>query len=228
MSEDRNFVARWSRLKRETDNNRDATGRPEVAPESAADTETPKRPPSAQDARPGRQGETFDPASLPPIDSITAGTDIRDFLQAGVPAELTKAALRRAWSADPAIRDFIGLAENQWDFTDPAAIPGFGALQVGDNVQDLVAQAMGKLEDHLAPPPEVAQVATAPDGAPSSNAHVRKMQITSTEHDQVHVATQKDVEAVSESSDEAAAAQHEPGVTELKRRRHGRALPKPT
>jgi hypothetical protein len=54
------------------------------------------------------------------------------------------------------------------------------------------------------------------------------MQITSTEHDQVHVATQKDVDAVSETSDEAAAAQHEPGVTELKRRRHGRALPKPT
>ena len=37
--------------------------------------------------------------------SITAATDIRAFLAPGVPAELTRAALRRAWTADPAIRD---------------------------------------------------------------------------------------------------------------------------
>ena len=76
----------------------------------------------------------FDPATLPSIESITAGSDIRAFLQSGVPAELTKAALRRAWTTDPAIRDFIGMAENQWDFTDPTAMPGFGPLQAGDDV----------------------------------------------------------------------------------------------
>jgi hypothetical protein len=84
---------------------------------------------------------------LPPIHSITAGSDIKAFLQAGVPKDLTRAALRRAWTADPAIRDFIGLAENQWDFTDPAAIPGFGPLEATDNVRQLVAQAMGRLAD---------------------------------------------------------------------------------
>jgi len=36
---------------------------------------------------------------------------------------------RRAWAADPAIRDFKGLAENAWDFTDPTAMPGFGELR---------------------------------------------------------------------------------------------------
>ena len=87
----------------------------------------------------------FDPTSLPPIESITAGSDIRAFLQAGVPAELTKAALRRVWTTDPAIRDFIGIAENQWDFTDPTAMPGFGPLEATDDVRELVAQAMGKL-----------------------------------------------------------------------------------
>ena len=62
-----------------------------------------------------------------------------------MPAELTKAALRRAWTTDPAIRDFIGIAENQWDFTDPTAMPGFGPLEATDDVRKLVAQAMGKL-----------------------------------------------------------------------------------
>ena len=71
----------------------------------------------------------FDPASLPPIQSIVADSDIRLFLQAGVPAELTRAALRSAWTADPAIRDFIGIAESQWDFNDPATIPGFGSIK---------------------------------------------------------------------------------------------------
>jgi TorA maturation chaperone TorD len=33
---------------------------------------------------------------------------------------------------DPAIRDFIGIAENQWDFNDPTAMPGFGPLRADD------------------------------------------------------------------------------------------------
>src|SRR5262245_38943576 len=81
---------------------------------------------------------------LPAIDAIVANTDIRAFLRAGVPAELTKAALRRAWTADPAIRDFIGIAENQWDFTDPAAIPGFGTLAPNEDLGRLVAQDLGQ------------------------------------------------------------------------------------
>ncbi|AHY54822.1 hypothetical protein BJS_02218 [Bradyrhizobium japonicum SEMIA 5079] len=45
---------------------------------------------------------------------------------------MTHAALRRAWSADPAIRDFVGLAENAWDFNDPTAMPGFGPLDCSE------------------------------------------------------------------------------------------------
>lgn len=229
MSEDRNFVARWSRLKRETDNNKEASRGSEVGPRNAAETESPKRASSAQDAPTGKQGETFDLSSLQPIDSITAGTDIRDFLQAGVPTELTKAALRRAWSADPAIRDFIGIAENQWDFTDPAGIPGFGPLRVGDNVQDLVAQAMGKLEESLVPPTDVAQGVTDPGGASSAHTRVHEMQITATEPALAQVGKSEGVGAIGETEvppADAAAPQHAFTV-EPKRRRHGRALPKP-
>src|SRR5258706_12192745 len=80
-----------------------------------------------------------DQAPLPPLQSITVGTDIRSFLASSVPVELTNAALRRAWVTDPAIRDFIGIAENQWDFNDPSAMPGFGPLTAGNDVAGLVA-----------------------------------------------------------------------------------------
>ena len=66
--------------------------------------------------------------NLPPIGSIGAGSDIRPFLPPGVPAHLTRAALRRAWSTDPAIRDFIGLSENSWDFNAQDGVPGFSSL----------------------------------------------------------------------------------------------------
>ena len=51
-----------------------------------------------------------------------------------MPAELTTAALRRARTIDPAIRDFIEIAENQWDFTDPTRIPGFEPLEATDEI----------------------------------------------------------------------------------------------
>jgi hypothetical protein len=86
----------------------------------------------------------IDSEDLPPIDAITVDTDIRAFLKSRVPAELTRAALRRAWISDPAIRDFIGIAENQWDFNDPTAIPGFGPLQRTDDISALLEQAFGQ------------------------------------------------------------------------------------
>jgi hypothetical protein len=126
MTRRENFVRRWSRLKRAAEKQHKAGTTVNSAPETEA-------PPSPR----------FDPAGLPPIDSISAATDISAFLQAGVPAALTRAALRRAWVSDPAIRDFIGIAENQWDFTDPTAMPGFGWLPATDDLSRLVAQAVG-------------------------------------------------------------------------------------
>jgi Protein of unknown function (DUF3306) len=131
MSESENFLSRWSRLKRESGSE-----------ESGVDE---KR---TADALPGADmpsSPAFDPACLPPIESIVADSDIRLFLQACVPAELTRAALRCAWIADPAIRDFIGIAESQWDFNDPATIPGFGSLGATDYARNLAARALGSL-----------------------------------------------------------------------------------
>jgi hypothetical protein len=133
MSKLENFVSRWSRLKREAD--------PEKPREAASVAPSDAVAINLADETADLSSPTFDPASLPSIDSITADTDIRVFLQSGVPARLTEAALRRAWHSDPLIRDFIGIADNQWDFSDPTAIPGFGPLRQIDDVPGRVAQA---------------------------------------------------------------------------------------
>ena len=37
--------------------------------------------------------------------------------------------------ADPAIKDFVGLSENGWDFTKPDTIPGFGAMPHHESIR---------------------------------------------------------------------------------------------
>jgi hypothetical protein len=150
MSENEPFLTRWSRLKQET-----AKGAPAPSPadqsgsaRTARGDEAPPAP-SVPDSEPAAP-ETFDPASLPPLDSIGAGTDIRAFLVRGVPPELARAALRRAWAADPAIRDFIGLSENSWDFTAPDGVPGFGPMRPTDDIRELLAQ-VGRQEPGTGP-----------------------------------------------------------------------------
>jgi Protein of unknown function (DUF3306) len=99
---------------------------------------------------------SFDAANLPPIESIGAGSDVLPFLASGVPADLTRAALRRAWSTDPAIRDFIGLSENSWDFDAQDGAPGFGSLTT-DSPSQLLARTPRGAEksdtERLAPIP---------------------------------------------------------------------------
>jgi hypothetical protein len=70
----------------------------------------------------------FDPETLPSLESIDAQSDITPFMQPCVPDDLRVAALRRAWSADQNIRDFKGMAENAWDFTDTRLVFGFDEL----------------------------------------------------------------------------------------------------
>jgi hypothetical protein len=141
-----NFVSRWARLKRKSDAGPEPTShRAPVDAVAAVGTAAM----SGQGEHDEIVDEPFDPASLPSIETITVNTDIRGFLQRRVPVELTRAALRRAWASDPAIRDFIGIAENQWDFNDPGAMPGFGPLQQSDDLPALLARALGS-RDNLA------------------------------------------------------------------------------
>jgi len=133
VTEKGNVFLRWVRLKHE-------------AKTTAQQAEAVSIDVEAATVHPGINAavqEPFDPASLPSIGSITADTDIVAFLKSDVPTELTRAALRRAWTSDPAIRDFIGIADNQWDFNDPYGIPGFGRLDAAESGVTFLAQVLG-------------------------------------------------------------------------------------
>lgn len=141
MSEPENFLSRWSRRKQEAEHppsQQEGGSGERTATERQADVGA-----DASAQQPGGRDKPepeFDVSSLPPIDSIESTTDIRTFLQKGVPQELTRAALRRAWTTDPGIRDFIEVAENQWDFATGSNLPGFGPLLPTDDVRRLVAE----------------------------------------------------------------------------------------
>jgi hypothetical protein len=163
MTEQENFLQRWSNRK---------LGKLDPEPPE----QEPERPgageeqPAKAEAPASADAQSFDVASLPSIESIGADTDVRGFLQPGVPPDLTRAALRRAWSADPGIRDFVELLENGWDFNDPDAMGGFGPIAPAD-VPRLVAQAVGDLvHNPQDQPSQSANVATPKTGssAPAS------------------------------------------------------------
>jgi hypothetical protein len=133
---DEEFLARWSRRKREA-----RTGKPASEPAELMEARDPTPPSGSAEYPPTPD---VDLSSLPPIESIDGATDITAFLRRGIPQELSRAALRRAWTSDPAIRDFVGLAENAWDFNDPNAMPGFGPLDCSEaELGELVDRIVG-------------------------------------------------------------------------------------
>ncbi len=150
MSERENFLERWSRKKVEAQHEpAPAADKPDADPPNSTSVDAESKQvasgqPAEASPKPAAPKPEFDLASLPSLESITATTDIRAFLSPGVPQELTRAALRRAWLADPAIRDFVGLQENDWDFTNPNAMPGFGDLPAGTDIKKMVAQIFGE------------------------------------------------------------------------------------
>jgi hypothetical protein len=158
MSAPENFLERWSKRKRAAADPA-ATERVEVPRQDEKDDEKDNERQSGPEteSKAAPQTESFDVTSLPPVESIGANTDVTAFLQPGVPPELTRAALRRAWSSDPAIRDFVGLVENGWDFNDPDAMPGFGRIGASD-VARLLSQAVGELAAEPAKSPRIAEL----------------------------------------------------------------------
>jgi len=149
MSED-GFLSRWSQRKR-------ATLRGEAPPEPLAEPPVAAPEPIAEAVPAPAEEAPFDPASLPPVESLTAESDFLPFLARNVPPLLKRAALRRMWSLDIGIRDYIGPADYAWDYNAVDGVPGSSLDLVGD-VRKLLAQAIG------APPEEekeAADVATA-------------------------------------------------------------------
>ena len=259
MNDPENFLTRWSRRKRtvadeptsaerEGEREHDISEAPRAEPVAdgvtLADSVTPTAPVDAGSAKPA-----FDLSTLPPIESITAETDIRAFLAPGVPADMRIAALRRAWAADPQIRDFVGLNDYDFDFHTPGAIPGFGPLAMTDDLRREVLRIVGALQPEPEPaaPPAAAVTTSEPAVAPASTQLAVTAEETRTVacsaepaatddagagldqpgHDQDEVTGDQ---AVTQRNKDSIAAQQKHSSTEdlhtFARRGHGRALPK--
>ena len=129
------FLRNWSRrklaAKRET---------PAVAEEPAKPAELPDSIPPED---PVDTQAIID--SLPSIDEITAGFDIKPFLAKGVPAHLKNAALRKMWLLNPAVRDYADPAvDYAWDWNAPGGVPGGGGVLSGQSVEKMVKDLIGE------------------------------------------------------------------------------------
>lgn len=222
--ENEGFLNRWSRRKQEAG---------KESSEEHAKIEDKAAPTEEAAANQETAEEEFDISTLPPIESITAGTDIRAFLSKGVPAALTQAALRQAWSADPAIRDYIGLSEYSWDFNAPGQY-GFGALDPSVNIQDMVADVFGKVKEAASKAETLIENADASPpqaGLPHEAEELRSVELrehakeeSSADESSAHLeAHDRDKIAQAAVAPQHVESEGEPEVVPV--RRHGGALP---
>jgi hypothetical protein len=218
----RNFLARWSKRKlaAHEESAPSAAQSEQAGDASPAENDDAARTPSA-----APQLAAENAPELPPIESINALTDIRAFLAPGVPVELQRAALRRAWAADPAIRDFIGIAENQWDFTDPQGAPGFGTLEITDELRRMVARLTGETAPQMQQQQTTAPVVSSSpsDEAREPAEHAGSEHAVEQPGTDPHAALQDDTRAKIENSTTASPCEM---PAPQQRARHGGALPK--
>lgn len=225
MSDDESFLGRWARRKRRAIS--DARGLPKPKSEAigvASDA-------SAIAAPPEEPQLPLDLSSLPSIESIGPGADVRAFLAPGVPADLARAALRRAWSTDPVIRDFVGLSENSWNLNAPVGIPGFGSVTAED-VRRLLSRMMNEPETgEIAPsrseqrPDDQATAATAcPEPTAGDAGRNRPAERESPAADCNHPSSVADAGAANDTAMQKQRGGR-PGSFRAPRHRHGGALP---
>lgn len=230
MSGEDNFLARWSQRKREAKRAELEHEAEPVAEDVVTDADSVPQtgaPPVA------KAEEPFDLESLPKLDDLTATTDIRAFLQKGVPEDLRNAALRKVWALDPAIRDYVSPAlEYAYNWNVPGGVPGNGELAPGTDVARMVAQVFGSELERFSTE-DVANVIE--DVAPQSSEQrfaesaVRLSQPSDRIAEKPQEAPQNGDETPVEESRRAEPAGEQdldtPGASQQKPRRHGGAMP---
>lgn len=253
MNDPEGFLSRWARRKRDADQEEaqpdelnksavpgDAADRDRAVPHDAR----LEQPADAKPDEADKEEPAFDLSKLPSINSITAETDIRPFLARGVPADLRQAALRRVWVADPHIRDFIGIAENQGDFTAAGDMPGFDFSPPTGDIARMIAEIFGENRSS-----ETARSEAAGEEPATTSSETKLLEDETGDHRNVTPATAthdvrgselpsevaSDHETVrrtvlAERIDENGAPQKDDAVQEEKiqtvRRSHGGAMPK--
>jgi hypothetical protein len=251
-SEDEPFLSRWARRKRDAARPiqvDDAARVPQAGPDLAVHgTATQAQPPALADALTGASAppgaetakgptdrdQPLDLDTLPKVDELTVESDITAFLDKRVPALLRNAALSRMWSLDPTIRDFIEVAENQWNWNIPGGAPFYEEMLPGSAGNTLIADATSAISRLASDPVKVAEpgpsLADASDQAPKpapveplANPAAMPPEIsseTSVAQEQIapRLAQREPAAAIPDAVQDHAAAQPA-------RRRHGGALP---
>jgi Protein of unknown function (DUF3306) len=115
-ADEKGFLARWSERKREAARNENKSeSEPKPAPPDAPVSEPPPAETPASETEP-----SFDLASLPKLEDLTADTDLTVFFKKGVPESIRNAALRKSWALDPAIRNYVNPAlDYAYDWNTP-------------------------------------------------------------------------------------------------------------
>jgi hypothetical protein len=205
MSDEDDFLARWSRRKR-------AARSGEVEPEAEAEAKAAER------RAPEPEPAASEPAEpLPSLDDLTAESDLAAFLREGVPAALRNAAMRKMWSLDPVVRDYVGPSEYAWDFNRPGSMAGFGALGTRPSIAGLLSTARRVLPDASSRP------AQEPEAPPRQAADDAPEQDAGAPPDPGRPAEPEAGAAPAETERQAAP---EASPRTPPRPRHGRALPR--
>lgn len=156
-------LSRWSRRKlaaRADEANETKKEQGETVAEVAADPMFPATVSAVPEAAEPPTTEPVEP--LPRLEDLTADSDVIAFLKKGVPMALKSAALRKMWSIDPSIRDYVGPAEYAWDFNQPGSMAGFGPLEAKENIVSFLSKTVRALDLDAEPTAAVTESDDAP------------------------------------------------------------------
>ncbi|RUV72724.1 MAG: DUF3306 domain-containing protein [Mesorhizobium sp.] len=227
-----NVFARWSRRKRAA--RYSATAEPEKD-QLAADAAAAPAGIGEQLAPAIVEPEAAEPAEpLPRVEDLTAQSDLSAFLHKGVPKMLKRAALRKMWSLDPAIRDHIGPSEYAWDFNRPGSMAGFGPLKASSEaVVDFLSTLSG---GNPADPARAAMASEAPEKPPAATAVLADEDASASPDGSQPITPDSSIEPALPQSPSADVAETATGRDEAagaatsppsnRQRRHGGAVPR--
>lgn len=203
------FFGRWSRNKRAQPVEQDDLEELEHIPETEAEELLSDE----------------DIAALPALDDLTPQSDIRVFLQKGVPQALRNAALRRKWMLVPGIRDHKDPAvDYAWDWNTPGGVPGDGVAPSPERAAQMLRELFAPRRDaEVKPPLETEALRDGLVPEPSADDATQQAIPAADQHEIAGSAINPEAEAASGWTQQELpqAAVELP----LARRRHGGALP---
>src|SRR5690606_38211012 len=126
-AKDESRLARWSRLKRKGGDTEDAAPARGAAAPKPAVSEAPAAPAVAVADDDGRrltpeEQPVVKELNLPPVETLTQGSDFRPFMDKRVPEFLRRQALRKLWTSDPLFSFLDRMNEYDEDYSIAASL----------------------------------------------------------------------------------------------------------